>query len=113
MQEMFPITAKPKALGKFGGDALYMKRDLFGLIIHRVWYIYTNKYLFILPAKFKILNTICMHYGLLNVTMQIQSTVYCVLAGTCSTHCTHTIKLFEQASIVHLPPLDYVITISC
>lgn len=33
---MFPVTAKPKALGKFGGDALYMKRNLYELIIHYV-----------------------------------------------------------------------------
>lgn len=92
MQDMFPITAKPKALGKFGADALNMKRDLFGLIIQHMWYIYTNKYLFILLAKFSILNTICMYYGWLNVAMQIQNFAYAF---------TGTEKPFEQTSPVH------------
>lgn len=47
-----PNYGKAKGSGKFGGDALYMNLDLFGSIIQQVWYIYTNKYLFILSVTF-------------------------------------------------------------
>lgn len=64
--EMFPITTKPKAPGMFEGDALYMKRDLFVLIINVICDIFTQINIYFYQPNFGHLNIMCMNSELLN-----------------------------------------------